>query len=151
GKASCARQCLHACLYLAVGVRRLNISHLLWFRDGVAAALGVAPQHVHINKLNARNGIELFVSSERRDIYELRSAKEVVQSLNRSVLHHHLANFGITEVKPECCRNIPDSSPSSPKKNVLQDEQRDHVWSRDGLYNIVLFFTFFLIIITCLM
>ncbi|KAM4711792.1 LOW QUALITY PROTEIN: receptor-type tyrosine-protein phosphatase R [Anableps anableps] len=138
-------------MYLAVGVRRLNISHLLWFRDGVAAALGVAPQHVHINKLNARNGIELFVSSERRDIFELRPAKEVVQSLNHSVLHHHLADFGITEVKPECCRNLPDSSPSSPKKNVLQDEQRDLVWSRDGLYNIALFFTFFLIIITCLM
>ncbi|XP_015237070.1 PREDICTED: receptor-type tyrosine-protein phosphatase R [Cyprinodon variegatus] len=138
-------------MYLAVGVRRLNISHLLWFRDGVAAALGVSPQHVHINKLNARNGIELFVSSERRDIFELRPAKEVVQSLNRSVLHHHLADFGIIEVKPECCRNIPDSSPSSPKKNVLQDEQRDHVWSRDGLYNVILLFTFFLIIITCLM
>ncbi|XP_005812313.3 receptor-type tyrosine-protein phosphatase R [Xiphophorus maculatus] len=138
-------------MYLAVGVRRLNISHLLWFRDGVAASLGIAPQHVHINKLNARNGIELFVSSERRDIFELRPAKEIVQSLNRSVLHHHLADFGITAVKPECCRNIPDSSPSSPKKNVLQDDQRDHARSRDGLYNVVLFFTFFLIITTCLM
>lgn len=37
------------------------------------------------------------------------------------------------------------------QKNVLQGEQKDHVWSREGFYAIVLFFTIFVIITTCLM
>ncbi|KAM8907895.1 tyrosine-protein phosphatase non-receptor type 5 isoform 2-T3 [Spinachia spinachia] len=36
-------------------------------------------------------------------------------------------------------------------KNVLQDEQRDHVWTGEGFYTVVLFFTVFVIIVTCLM
>ncbi|XP_071358246.1 receptor-type tyrosine-protein phosphatase R [Trachinotus anak] len=125
-------------VYLAVDVRRLNVSLLRWFREGVAAALGVPAGHVHINRLNEKkNGIELFVSSDRLGISEPRPAEEVIQSLNVRVLHRHLGHFGITEVSTE--------------KNVLQGEQRDHVWSREGFYTVVLFFTIFVIIITCLM
>ncbi|XP_073336989.1 receptor-type tyrosine-protein phosphatase R [Pagrus major] len=125
-------------VYLAVDVRRLNVSLLRWFREGVAAALGVPAGHVHINRLNEKkNGIELFVSSDRLGISEPRSAEEVIQSLNVRVLHRHLGHFGITEVSTE--------------KNVLQGEQRDHVWNREGFYAVVLFFTIFVIIITCLM
>ncbi|AWO98282.1 putative receptor-type tyrosine-protein phosphatase R [Scophthalmus maximus] len=125
-------------VYLAVDVRRLNVSLLRWFRDGVAAALGVPAGRVHINRLNEeKNGIELFVSSDRPGTSELRPAEEVIQSLNVKVLHRHLGHFGITEVSTE--------------KNVLQDEQRDHVWSREGFYTVVLFFTVFVIVVTCLM
>ncbi|XP_075941734.1 receptor-type tyrosine-protein phosphatase R-like, partial [Anarhichas minor] len=125
-------------VYLAVDVRRLNVSLLRWFREGVAAALGVPAGHVHINRLNEKkNGIELFVSSDRLGISEPRPAEDVIQSLNVRVLHRHLGHFGITEVSTE--------------KNVLQDEQRDHVWSREGFYAVVLFFTVFVIVITCLM
>lgn len=38
-----------------------------------------------------------------------------------------------------------------PQKNVLQDEQRDHVWNLEGFYALVLFFTIFIIVTTCLM
>ncbi|XP_051801741.1 receptor-type tyrosine-protein phosphatase R [Acanthochromis polyacanthus] len=125
-------------VYLAVDVRRLNVSLLRWFREGVAAALGVPAGHVHINQLNEKkNGIELFVSSDRLGTSEPRPAEEVIQSLNVRVLHRHLGHFGITEVSTE--------------KNVLQGQQRDHVWSREGFYAIVLFFTVFVIVITCLM
>ncbi|XP_037617254.1 receptor-type tyrosine-protein phosphatase R [Sebastes umbrosus] len=125
-------------VYLAVDVRRLNVSLLRWFREGVAAALGVPAGHVHINRLNEKkNGIELFVSSDRLGISEPRPAEEVIQSLNVRVLHRHLGHFGITEVSTE--------------KNVLQGEQRDHVWSREGFYAVVLFFTVFVIVITCFM
>lgn len=125
-------------VYLAVDVRRLNVSLLRWFREGVAAALGVPAARVHINRLNEeKNGIELFVSSDRLGDSEPRPAEEVIQSLNVRVLHRHLGHFGITEVSTE--------------KNVLQGEQRDHVWSREGFYAVVLFFTIFVIIITCLM
>ncbi|XP_074554729.1 receptor-type tyrosine-protein phosphatase R isoform X2 [Halichoeres trimaculatus] len=125
-------------VYLAVDVRRLNVSLLRWFREGVAAALGVPAGHVHINRLNEKkNGIELFVSSDRLGTSEPRPAEEVIQSLNVRVLHRHLGHFGITEVSTE--------------KNVLQGEQRDHVWSREGFYAVVLFFTVFVIVITCLM
>uniref|UniRef100_A0A8C2ZRM0 protein-tyrosine-phosphatase n=1 Tax=Cyclopterus lumpus TaxID=8103 RepID=A0A8C2ZRM0_CYCLU len=124
--------------YLAVDVRRLNVSLLRWFREGVAAALGVPTGHVHINRLNEKkNGIELFVSSDRPGISEPRPAEEVIQSLNVRVLHRHLGHFGITEVSTE--------------ENVLQGEQRDHVWSGEGFYTVVLFFTIFVIVITCLM
>ncbi|XP_008295252.1 receptor-type tyrosine-protein phosphatase R [Stegastes partitus] len=125
-------------VYLAVDVRRLNVSLLRWFREGVAAALGVPAGRVHINQLNEKkNGIELFVSSDRLGVSEPRPAEEVIQSLNVRVLHRHLGHFGITEVSTE--------------KNVLQGEQRDHVWSREGFYAVVLFFTVFVIVITCLM
>ncbi|KAM6961597.1 receptor-type tyrosine-protein phosphatase R [Tautogolabrus adspersus] len=125
-------------VYLAADVRRLNVSLLRWFREGVAAALGVPADHVHINSLNEKkNGIELFVSSDRLGVSEPRPAEEVIQSLNVRVLHRHLGHFGITEVSTE--------------KNVLQGEQRDHVWSREGFYGVVLFFTVFVIVITCLM
>lgn len=125
-------------VYLAVDVRRLNASLLRWFREGVAAALGVPAGRVHINRLNEKkNGIELFVSSDRLGASEPRPAEEVIQSLNVKILHRHLGHFGITEVSTE--------------KNVLQGEQRDHVWSREGFYAVVLFFTIFVIVITCLM
>nr|XP_020469085.1 receptor-type tyrosine-protein phosphatase R isoform X4 [Monopterus albus] len=125
-------------VYLAVDVRRLNVSLLRWFREGVAAALGVPAGRVHINRLNEeKNCIELFVSSDRLGISEPRPAEEVLQSLNVRVLHHHLGHFGITEVSTE--------------KNVLQGEQRGHVWNREGFYAVVLFFTIFVIVITCLM
>ncbi|XP_041833269.1 receptor-type tyrosine-protein phosphatase R [Melanotaenia boesemani] len=125
-------------VYLAVDVRKLNVSRLRWFREGVAAALGVPVRHVHIKHLNEeKNGIELFVSSDRLGISELRPAEEVIQSLNVRVLHRHLGHFGITEVSTE--------------KNVLQGEQRDHVWNREGFYAVVLFFTVFIIVTACLM
>ncbi|KAL3048654.1 hypothetical protein OYC64_007247 [Pagothenia borchgrevinki] len=125
-------------VYLAVDVRRLNKGLLRWFREGVAAALGVPAGHVHIHRLNEKkNGIELFVSSDRPGVSEPLPAEEVIQSLNIRVLHRHLGHFGITEVSTE--------------KNVLQGEQRDHVWSPEGFYAVVLFFTVFVIVITCLM
>lgn len=124
-------------VYLAVDVRRLNISLLRWFREGVAAALGVPVTDVHINRLNEeKNGVELFVSSDRLGILEPRPAEEVIQSLNARVLHRHLGHFGITEVSTE--------------KNVLQGQQRE-AWSREGFYAVFLFFTIFVIVITCLM
>lgn len=39
---------------LAVDVRRLNVSLLLWFGDGVAAALGVPAGQVDISRLSVR-------------------------------------------------------------------------------------------------
>lgn len=108
-------------------VRRLNISLLLWFREGVAAALGVAAGQVHIHRLNVRcvllrldalwnddwnrsslfqeekNGIELFVSSARPGLSEPRPAEEVIQALNIRVLHQHLGRWGITEISTEVC------------------------------------------------
>lgn len=50
-----------------------------------------------------KNGIELFVSSDRLGISEPRPAEEVIQSLNIGVLHRHLGHFGITEVSTEVC------------------------------------------------
>lgn len=50
-----------------------------------------------------KNGIELFVSSNRLGISEPRPAEEVIQSLNVRVLHRHLGHFGITEVSTEVC------------------------------------------------
>lgn len=124
-------------VYLAVDVRRLNISLLRWFREGVAAALGVPVRDVHINRLNEKkNSVELFVSSGRLGILEPRPAEEVIQSLNARVLHRHLGHFGITEVSTE--------------KNVLQGQQRE-AWSREGFYAVFLFFTVFVIVITCFM
>uniref|UniRef100_A0A1A7WZ40 protein-tyrosine-phosphatase n=1 Tax=Iconisemion striatum TaxID=60296 RepID=A0A1A7WZ40_9TELE len=125
-------------MHLAVDVRRLNVGLLRWFREGVAAALGVLVRYVHIHQLNEeKNGIELFVSSDRLGVSEPRSAEEVIQSLNVRVLHRHLGHFGITEVSSE--------------KNILPGKQRDPVWGREGFYALFLFFTIFIIVITCLM
>ncbi|XP_029969876.1 receptor-type tyrosine-protein phosphatase R, partial [Salarias fasciatus] len=125
-------------VYVAVDVRRLNVSVLRWFRGGVAAALGVPAARVHIQHLNEKkNGIELFVSSDRPGAAEPRPAEDVIRSLNVRALHRSLGHLGITEVSSE--------------KNVLQGEARDHVSSREGFYAVVLFFTVFIIVVTCLM
>ncbi|XP_028307166.1 tyrosine-protein phosphatase non-receptor type 5 isoform X2 [Gouania willdenowi] len=124
-------------MYLAVDVRGLSAGLLRGFRDGVAAALGVSPSHVHINQLNKKNGVELFVSSDRLGASEPRPAEEVIQSLNVRVLHRHLGHFGITEVSTE--------------KNVLQGEPKYHGASSEGLYGLVLFITIVSIIITCIL
>ncbi|XP_054617445.1 tyrosine-protein phosphatase non-receptor type 5 [Dunckerocampus dactyliophorus] len=125
-------------MFLAVDVRRLNAGLLGGFRGGVAAALGVPVGHVHINGLNEeKNGVELFVSSDRPDISEPRPAEEVIQSLDVRVLHHHLAHFGITEVSTE--------------KNVLQGDLGDHLWRRESFYSAILFLAIFIIVITFLM
>lgn len=50
-----------------------------------------------------KNGIELFVSSDRRGTLKPRSAEDVIQSLNVRILHRHLGHFGITEVSTEVC------------------------------------------------
>ncbi|XP_076015969.1 receptor-type tyrosine-protein phosphatase R [Genypterus blacodes] len=125
-------------VYLAVDVRRLNISLLRWFREGIAASLGVPVGHVHINRVNEKkNAIELFVASDRPGNTEPRPAEEVIQSLNIRILHRHLGHFGITGVSTE--------------KNVLQGDPRDHVFTTESFYGGVLFLTIFIIIVTCLM
>ncbi|XP_055761821.1 receptor-type tyrosine-protein phosphatase R-like isoform X1 [Salvelinus fontinalis] len=124
---------------LQVDVRRLNVSLLKRFREGVAAALDISPRHVHINRINERkNGIELYVSSDRPGATEPLPAEEVIQSLNINILHRSLGHFGITEVSSE--------------KNVLQDQhERDNVWTKEGFFAAVIFLTIFIIITTCLM
>ncbi|KAI4878057.1 hypothetical protein NFI96_011664 [Prochilodus magdalenae] len=124
---------------LQVDVRRLNVTLLRSFREGVAAALDISPRHVHINRLNEqKNGIELYVSSDRMGTSEPVSSEEVIRSLNINTLHHSLRPFGITEVSSE--------------KNVLQGHHEwDNVWSKEGFYAVVIFLTVFVIIITCLM
>ncbi|XP_045556182.1 receptor-type tyrosine-protein phosphatase R isoform X2 [Salmo salar] len=124
---------------LQVDVRRLNVSLLKRFREGVAAALDISPRHLHINRLNERkNGIELYVSSDRPGATEPFPAEEVIQSLNINILHRSLGHFGITEVSSE--------------KNVLQDQhERDNVWTKEGFFAAIIFLTIFIIITTCLM
>ncbi|XP_036812483.1 receptor-type tyrosine-protein phosphatase R isoform X1 [Oncorhynchus mykiss] len=124
---------------LQVDVRRLTMSLLKRFREGVAAALDISPRDVHINRLNERkNGIELYVSSDRPGATEPLPAEEVIQSLNINTLHRSLGHFGITEVSSE--------------KNVLQDQhERDNIWTKEGFFAAVIFLTIFIIIITCLM
>uniref|UniRef100_A0A8K9XCS8 protein-tyrosine-phosphatase n=1 Tax=Oncorhynchus mykiss TaxID=8022 RepID=A0A8K9XCS8_ONCMY len=127
------------CQKLQVDVRRLTMSLLKRFREGVAAALDISPRDVHINRLNERkNGIELYVSSDRPGATEPLPAEEVIQSLNINTLHRSLGHFGITEVSSE--------------KNVLQDQhERDNIWTKEGFFAAVIFLTIFIIIITCLM
>ncbi|TSZ83245.1 Receptor-type tyrosine-protein phosphatase R [Bagarius yarrelli] len=85
-----------------IDVRQLNVSLLQTFREGVAAALDISPRHVHINRLNEqKNGIELYVSSERAGASEPVSSEEVIRSLNINILHSSLGPFGITEVFTE--------------------------------------------------
>ncbi|XP_026779032.3 receptor-type tyrosine-protein phosphatase R isoform X2 [Pangasianodon hypophthalmus] len=123
---------------LQVDVRQLNVSLLRTFREGVAAALDISPRQVHINRLNEqKNGIELYVSSDRTGASEPVSSEEVIRSLNINTLHSSLGPFGITEVSAE---------------NVLQGQhERDNVWSNEGFYVVVIFLTIFIIIVTCLM
>ncbi|XP_064174748.1 receptor-type tyrosine-protein phosphatase R [Anguilla rostrata] len=124
---------------LQVDVRKLNATLLRAFRDGVAAALDLPPRLVHINRLSERkNGIELYVSSDRPGATEPVPSEEVIRSLNINVLHRSLEPFGVTEVTPE--------------KNVLQGQyERDDVWTKEGFYAVVIFLTIFIIIVTCLM
>lgn len=126
---------------LQMDVDKLNITLLRIFRQGVAAALGLLPQQVHINRLiSKKNSVELFVSPVNRKggISESLPSEEVLRSLNINVLHQSLSQFGITEVSPE--------------KNVLQGQhEADKIWSKEGFYAVVIFLSIFIIIITCLM
>ncbi|KAJ8008828.1 hypothetical protein DPEC_G00082480 [Dallia pectoralis] len=124
---------------LQVDVNRLNVSLLRRFREAVASALDIPSRLVHINRLNERkNGIELYVSSDRPGATEPLPAEKVIQSLNVNILHRGLSHLGIIEVSSE--------------KNVLQGEhERDNVWTKEGFYSVVIFLTIFIIIITCLM
>ncbi|KAG7456125.1 hypothetical protein MATL_G00248510 [Megalops atlanticus] len=124
---------------LQVDIRKLNVTSLRTFREGVAAALDVRPRQVHINRLNERkNGIELFVSSEGLRAAGPLLSEEVMNSLNINVLHRGLEQFGVVDVTPE--------------KNVLQGQHdRDNMWTQEGFYTVVIFLTIFVIIVTCLM
>ncbi|XP_029062228.1 receptor-type tyrosine-protein phosphatase R [Monodon monoceros] len=126
---------------LRVDVNRLNITLLRIFRQGVAAALGLLPQQVHINRLiGKKNSVELFVSpiNRKAGISDALPSEEVLRSLNINVLHQSLSQFGITEVSPE--------------KNVLQGQhEADKIWSKEGFYAVVIFLSIFVIIVTCLM
>ncbi|XP_077400605.1 receptor-type tyrosine-protein phosphatase R isoform X2 [Vanacampus margaritifer] len=125
-------------MFLALDVRSLNAGLLRWFRGGVAAALGVPVGLVHINALDEnKNGVELFVSSERPDASEPRPARDVVQSLNIRVLHRQLAHFGITEVSTE--------------KNVLQGALQEHALRQQRFYTAILFFAILIMAVVCLM
>lgn len=48
-----------------------------------------------------KNGIELYVSSDRAGVSEPVSSEEVIRSLNINTLHSSLGPFGITEVSSE--------------------------------------------------
>ncbi|XP_068128852.1 receptor-type tyrosine-protein phosphatase R [Hyperolius riggenbachi] len=126
---------------LKMDVNKLNMTLLRKFRQGVAAALGLMPQQVHINRLNGKkNCVELFISPLNRKIgvpNALPSA-EVLRSLNLHTLHQRLSHFGITEVSPE--------------KNVLHGQhEADKIWAKEGFYTIVIFLSTFVMIVTCLM
>ncbi|XP_036432931.1 receptor-type tyrosine-protein phosphatase R isoform X2 [Colossoma macropomum] len=92
----------------------------------------------HIVTMEQKNGIELYVSSDRMGTSEPVSSEEVIRSLNINTLHRSLRPFGITEISSE--------------KNVLHGQhERDNVWSKEGFYAVVIFLTVFIIIVTCLM
>uniref|UniRef100_A0A8C6GPJ9 protein-tyrosine-phosphatase n=1 Tax=Mus spicilegus TaxID=10103 RepID=A0A8C6GPJ9_MUSSI len=126
---------------LQMDITKLNITLLRIFRQGVAAALGLLPQQVHINRLiEKKNQVELFVSPGNRKPGEPQAlqAEEVLRSLNVDGLHQSLPQFGITDVSPE--------------KNVLQGQhEADKIWSKEGFYAVVIFLSIFIIIVTCLM
>uniref|UniRef100_A0A452GGZ3 protein-tyrosine-phosphatase n=1 Tax=Gopherus agassizii TaxID=38772 RepID=A0A452GGZ3_9SAUR len=89
---------------LQMDVNKLNITLLRIFRQGVAAALGLLPQQIHINRLiGKKNCVEMFVSPTNRKpgISDALPSEEVLRSLNINVLHQSLSQFGITEVSPE--------------------------------------------------
>uniref|UniRef100_A0A8C9RX07 protein-tyrosine-phosphatase n=2 Tax=Scleropages formosus TaxID=113540 RepID=A0A8C9RX07_SCLFO len=129
----------HIVTVLQVDVHKLNTTLLRTFREGVASALDISPQQVHINSLNERkNGIELYVSPDGAGVGEPLPSKEVIRSLNIHVLHQSLGQFGVTGVTSE--------------KNVLQGQhERDNVWTKEGFYAVVIFLTIFIIVVTCLM
>ncbi|XP_075409342.1 receptor-type tyrosine-protein phosphatase R [Tenrec ecaudatus] len=126
---------------LQMDVNKLNITLLRIFRQGVAAALGILPQQVHINRLlEKKNSIEIFVSpvSRKTGISDALPSEEVLRSLKTNVLHQSLPQFGITDISPE--------------KNVLQGQhEADTIWSTEGFYAAVIFLSIFVIIVTCLM
>ncbi|XP_071622894.1 receptor-type tyrosine-protein phosphatase R isoform X2 [Heliangelus exortis] len=126
---------------LQMDVNKLNITLLRIFRQGVAAALGLLPQQVHINRLiGKKNCVELFVSPLNRKpgISEALPSEEVLHSLNINILHQSLSQFGITEVSPET--------------NVLQGQHEgDKIWSKEGFYAVVIFLSIFVILVSCLM
>ncbi|XP_003927848.1 receptor-type tyrosine-protein phosphatase R isoform X1 [Saimiri boliviensis] len=126
---------------LQMDINKLNITLLRIFRQGVAAALGLLPQQVHINRLiGKKNSIELFVSpiNRKTGISDALPSEEVLRSLNINVLHQSLSQFGITDISPE--------------KNVLQGQhEADKIWSKEGFYAVVIFLSIFVIIVTCLM
>ncbi|KAM9312776.1 receptor-type tyrosine-protein phosphatase R [Gastrophryne carolinensis] len=126
---------------LKMDVNKLNTTLLRKFRQGVAAALGLMPQQVHINRLNGKkNCVELFISplNKKIGVPEALPSAEVLRSLNLHTLHQRLSHFGITEVSPE--------------KNVLHGQhEADKIWTKEGLYTIVIFLSTFVIIVTFLM
>ncbi|XP_072511476.1 receptor-type tyrosine-protein phosphatase R isoform X2 [Notamacropus eugenii] len=126
---------------LQMDINKLNATLLQILRQGVAAALGLLPQQVHINRLiGKKNSIELFVSPVNRKsgISDALPSKEVLHSLNINVLHQSLSQFGIIEVSPET--------------NVLQGQhEADKIWSKEGFYAVVIFLSIFIMIVTCLM
>nr|XP_033806595.1 receptor-type tyrosine-protein phosphatase R isoform X2 [Geotrypetes seraphini] len=126
---------------LQMDVNKLNSTLLRIFRQGVAAALGVPPQQVHINHLNGKiNCVELFVSplNGKRGSTDALSSEDVLNALNINILHQRLTQFGIIEVSSE--------------KNVLQGQhEADKLWDKEGFYAAVIFLSILLIIITCLM
>ncbi|XP_048356747.1 receptor-type tyrosine-protein phosphatase R isoform X1 [Sphaerodactylus townsendi] len=125
---------------LQMDVNKLNITLLRIFRQGVAAALGLLPQQVHINRLlGKKNCVELFISPvNRKGSFETVPSEEVLQSLNINVLQQSLSQFGITEVFPE--------------KNVLQGKHESgKLWTQEGFYAVIIFLSIFVIIVTCLM
>uniref|UniRef100_A0A8C5KAA2 protein-tyrosine-phosphatase n=1 Tax=Jaculus jaculus TaxID=51337 RepID=A0A8C5KAA2_JACJA len=126
---------------LQMDVTKLNITLLRIFRQGVAAALGLLPQQVHINRLiEKKNSVELFVSpiNRKTGTSEALPSEEVLRSLNIDVLHQSLSQFGITDISSE--------------KNVLPGQhEADKIWSKEGLYAAVIFLSIFVIIVTCLM
>ncbi|XP_055482049.1 receptor-type tyrosine-protein phosphatase R isoform X2 [Psammomys obesus] len=126
---------------LQMDINKLNITLLRIFRQGVAAALGLLPQQVHINRLvEKKSHVELFVSPVNRKPGEPQAlqAEEVLRSLNVDVLHQSLPQFGITDISPE--------------KNILQGQhEADRIWSKEGFYAVVIFLSIFVIIVTCLM
>ncbi|XP_043565684.1 receptor-type tyrosine-protein phosphatase R-like isoform X2 [Chiloscyllium plagiosum] len=126
---------------IQMDVKKLNITLLRIFREGIAAALGLLPQQVHINHLNDKtNCIEFYISSvnERSATLDPIPSDEVMQSLNVNMLHQSLSEFGITQVTPE-------------KKIVHGEHGRDGIWNKEGVYAVVIFLTAFVIVITCLM
>ncbi|XP_067906523.1 receptor-type tyrosine-protein phosphatase R-like [Heterodontus francisci] len=122
-------------------VRKLNVTLLRIFREGIAAALGLLPQQVHINHLNGKkNCIEFYISSmnDKSGMLDPMPSEEVMQSLNVNMLHQSLSEFGITQVTPE-------------KKVMHGEHGRDEIWNKEGVYAVVIFLTAFVIVITCLM
>ncbi|XP_005358102.1 receptor-type tyrosine-protein phosphatase R isoform X2 [Microtus ochrogaster] len=122
-------------------ITKLNITLLRIFRQGVATALGLLPQQVHINRLiEKKRQVELFVSpvNGKPGDPQALQAEEVLRSLNVDVLQQNLRQFGITDISPE--------------KNVLQGQhEADKIWSKEGFYAVVIFLSIFVIIVTCLM